>query len=44
MIKKYTLILFTGLMLIGFSSQSNAKTSKEKLSRVEAAKKETEYN
>ena len=44
MIKKYTLILFAGLMLVGCSSQSNVKTSKEKISKVEAAEKETEYN
>ncbi|KON70320.1 hypothetical protein AKG34_17180 [Peribacillus butanolivorans] len=33
MIKKYAVILLAGLMLIGCSSQSNVKASKEKTSK-----------
>lgn len=44
MIKKYTIILLAGLMLIGCSPQSNSKTSNEKISREETAEEETEYN
>ncbi|MFP3511510.1 hypothetical protein SB775_18040 [Peribacillus sp. SIMBA_075] len=36
MINKYAFILLAGLMLIGCSSQSNVKASKEKTSKEES--------
>lgn len=46
MIKKFSVILLASLilMVIGCSSQSDAKTTKKKIVKEDAVKKENEYN
>ncbi|WP_258831885.1 hypothetical protein [Peribacillus frigoritolerans] len=44
MIRIYAVILLAGLLLIGCSSQSNVKASKEMTSKEKTSKEETELN